>query len=84
MRPSHALFVAAFAGLLAASSSAWSQHNSQQVQEDIQRHEQMAAAHAAAAQCLRAGRSPEACTQALQTACKGLALGKYCGMRHAH
>ena len=84
MKTSHTLIVAALAGWLAASSSAWAQHTSQQVQEDIQRHEQMAAAHAAAAQCLRSGRSAEACTQALQAACKGLALGKHCGMRHAH
>ena len=74
----------AFSCLCAVGASAWSQHTNQQVQEDIQRHEQMAAAHAAAAQCLRAGRSAEACTQALQAACKGLALGKHCGMRHAH
>jgi hypothetical protein len=65
-------------------ASAWAQHSSKEVQEDIERHKQMAAAHAAAAQCLQSGRKPDDCTKELQTACKGLALGKYCGMRHAH
>lgn len=63
---------------------AWAQHSSKEVQEDIVRHQQMAAAHAAAAQCLQSGRKPDDCTKELQQACKGLALGKYCGMRHAH
>ena len=65
-------------------ASAWAQHSSKEIQEDIERHKQMAAAHAAAAQCLQSGRKADDCTKDLQTACKGLALGKYCGMRHAH
>jgi hypothetical protein len=44
----------------------------------------MAAAHEAAAKCLESGQKPAQCTKELQTACKGLALGKYCGMKHAH
>ena len=63
---------------------AWAQHSSKEIQEDIERHKQMAAAHTAAAQCLQSGRKPDECTKALQAACKGLALGKFCGMRHAH
>jgi hypothetical protein len=63
---------------------AWAQHKPSEVQEDIERHQQMAAAHAAAAQCLKAGTKPDDCAKALQNACKGLALGKFCGMRHAH
>ena len=65
-------------------ASAWAQHSSKEIQEDIERHKQMAAAHGAAAQCLQSGRAPDECAKALQTACKGLALGKFCGMRHAH
>lgn len=65
-------------------ASAWAQHTSKEVQEDIERHKQMAAAHSAAAQCLQSGRKPDDCTKDLQAACKGLALGKFCGMRHAH
>ncbi len=52
--------------------------------QDIARHRAMAAAHTAAAQCLSAGRPHDVCQQELQTACKGLAIGKHCGMRHVH
>ena len=73
-----------FAIALLSISSAWAQHSSKEVQEDIERHKQMAAAHGAAAQCLQSGRKPDDCNKELQAACKGLALGKFCGMRHAH
>ncbi len=51
---------------------------------DIERHRAMAKAHDAAAQCLAGGTRHEQCEKQLQADCKGLALGKYCGMRHAH
>lgn len=51
---------------------------------DMERHRAMARAHEAAAQCLAAGRDHEQCQKQLQADCKGLALGKFCGMRHAH
>jgi hypothetical protein len=63
---------------------AWAQHTQKQIEEDIRRHRAMAAAHEAAAKCLESGRGEKVCVQELQAACKGLALGKYCGMRHAH
>lgn len=77
------------ASLLTALSLAWAapamaQHSAKQIEEDIQRHLAMAAAHQAAAQCLKEGRDYKVCQQELQTACKGLALGRYCGMRHTH
>lgn len=53
-------------------------------QKDALRHRAMAAAHEAAARCFEAGKTEEQCHAELQTACKGLALGKYCGMRHEH
>lgn len=59
-------------------------HSEQETKKDIERHRQMAAAHEAAAKCLASGQKPEACQKALQAACKGLAIGKYCGMRHEH
>lgn len=59
-------------------------HSEQETKKDIERHKQMAAAHEAAAKCLAAGRKPDECQKALQGACKGLAIGKYCGMRHEH
>jgi len=52
--------------------------------KDIQRHRAIAAAHENAAKCLETGQPEEACHKALQAACKGLAIGKYCGMRHEH
>lgn len=60
------------------------QHSEQEIKKDIERHRQMAAAHEAAAKCLASGQKPDACQKALQNACKGLAIGKYCGMRHEH
>jgi hypothetical protein len=55
-----------------------------EVQADIKQHKAMAAAHLAAASCLESGKSHEVCQKQLQAACKGLAIGKYCGMRHEH
>ena len=64
--------------------SAWAQHSNKETLEDIARHRGMAQAHEAAAKCLESGKKPEQCVKELQTACKGLALGKFCGMKHAH
>jgi hypothetical protein len=43
-----------------------------------------AQAHQAAAACIELGKPTESCLWDLQSACKGLAIGKYCGMVHAH
>lgn len=69
---------------LTLSFAAAAQHSTKEVQEDIARHRAMAEAHEAAAKCLESNKKPAQCTKELQTACKGLALGKYCGMKHAH
>jgi len=68
----------------ALSTAALAQHSDKETQEDIRRHRAMAAAHEGAAKCLEAGKGEKVCVQELQAACKGLALGKYCGMRHVH
>ncbi|MEK9952934.1 MAG: hypothetical protein VW687_12355 [Curvibacter sp.] len=60
------------------------ENDAKAVAEDIQRHRAMAAAHEAAARCLESGKKHDVCQKELQAACKGLALGKYCGMRHVH
>lgn len=52
--------------------------------EDVERHRGMARAHQEAAQCLEQGGAYDVCQKQLQTSCKGLALGKNCGMRHSH
>jgi phage protein D len=52
--------------------------------QDIERHRTMAAAHGAAAACLESGNSEKQCQETLREACKGIAVGRYCGMRHAN
>ena len=54
------------------------------LRQDVARHRAMALAHESAARCLESGRGEAACSQELQQACKGLAIGKYCGMKHEH
>jgi len=74
----------AFLLAMANLSPAAAQHTAKETQEDIQRHRAMAVAHEAAAKCLEAGKDEKTCMAELQQACKGLALGKFCGMRHGH
>jgi len=71
-------------GLTLASSLVLAQHSEKHIQEDIQRHRAMAAAHEAMAQCLQNRRDAKACLADLQAACRGLGIGRYCGMRHVH
>ena len=74
-------------GILALSavlSVAQAQHTDKETKEDVLRHRAMAAAHEASAKCLESGKKPDVCLAQLQAACKGLAVGKYCGMKHAH
>jgi hypothetical protein len=52
--------------------------------KDIARHRTMSVAHEAAAKCLESGKKDDVCEKELQTACKGIAIGKFCGMRHEH
>ena len=52
--------------------------------EDVARHRQMAKAHEEAARCLEAGTAEKQCHEQLREMCKGIAVGQYCGMRHAH
>ena len=70
--------------LAATFSIANAQHKDAETKEDIQRHRAMAAAHEAAAKCLESGKKEDICMKDLQASCKGLAVGKYCGMKHAH
>ena len=71
-----------FSALLCAS--AWAQHSADETKEDVARHRAMAAAHEAAALCLESGKGEKLCMAELQKSCKGLAIGKYCGMKHGH
>lgn len=69
---------------LGAAAQAPAPKLSDHVKADIERHRAMAAAHEAAARCLASGRAESDCAKDLQAACKGLAIGKYCGMKHGH
>jgi hypothetical protein len=74
------LACAAAAALAFAQPGQLSDH----VRKDIQRHRAMAAAHETAARCLESGKAEKRCLEELQASCKGLAIGKYCGMKHEH
>jgi hypothetical protein len=74
-------------GMMLSATTALAQQApvlSDHVKKDIERHRAMAAAHEAAARCLESGKGEDACVKELQAACKGLAIGKHCGMRHVH
>lgn len=76
--------IAAILFSLLSVGPALAQHSAEETRQDVQRHRAMAAAHEAAAKCLEAGEGEKVCYAELAVACKGLAIGKYCGMRHAH
>ena len=59
-------------------------HGDKETKEDIAKHRAIAAAHEGAAKCLESGKKEDVCMAELQASCKGLAIGKYCGMKHGH
>ncbi len=68
----------------ASVSIAAETHGDKETQADIKRHRAMAVAHEAAAKCFESGKTDAVCHKELQAACKGLAIGKFCGMKHEH
>ena len=54
------------------------------VAEDIMDHRTMADAHRKAAECLEAGKPEKDCRAQLGKDCKGVGIGKTCGMRDRH
>ena len=52
--------------------------------ETIAQHRAMAKAHEDAAKCLESGKPEEQCHEQLRKDCKGLGIGKFCGLRHSH
>ena len=68
----------------ATFSIAAEKHGDKETKEDIARHRAMATAHEGAAKCLESGKKEDVCNKELQAACKGLAIGKFCGMKHEH
>ena len=59
-------------------------HSAEEVKKDIADHRAMADAHLNAAKCLEEGKSEKECHAQLAKDCKGLGIGKYCGMKHGH
>ena len=76
--------MAVWSGAVLAQTPPAASHGSKETKEDIARHRAMAAAHEGAAKCLESGKKDEVCEKELAAACKGLAIGKYCGMKHVH
>lgn len=54
------------------------------IKRDIADHRALAQVHENAAKCLEAGKSEKECHDQLARECKGVGIGKYCGMRHRH
>jgi hypothetical protein len=78
------LLAQVFIALCASFSIAHSAELDQAAKDDIARHRAMAQAHENAAKCLEAGKSDAVCEKQLQAECKGLGIGKFCGMKHVH
>jgi hypothetical protein len=70
--------------LAAITLSAEAKQDPAHQQAAIGQHKAIAAAHQTAAQCLASGKDEEACHAELTKACKGIAIGKLCGMKHKH
>jgi len=70
--------------LMTLALSAHAKDDPAQTKREILQHRAIAAAHEAAAKCMEAGTDEELCNAALAAACKGIAIGKFCGMKHSH
>ena len=70
--------------LVAPAIAAEKKDDSGHVKQDVADHRAMAEAHLNAAKCLESGKPEKDCQAQLAKDCKGLAIGKYCGMKHRH
>ena len=73
-----------FAALSISATFSIAAESEKETKEDIAKHRAIAAAHEAAAKCREAGKGEDVCNAELAKACKGIAIGKLCGMKHAH
>ena len=83
------ILVPLVAVFVALSVPAWAADKSRKddpahVKQDVADHRAMAEAHLNAAKCLESGKPEKECQEQLGKDCKGLAIGKYCGMKHKH
>lgn len=51
---------------------------------DIAAHRALAQVHENAAKCLESGKSEKECHDQVAKECKGVGIGKSCGLRHRH
>ncbi len=70
--------------LAAFALSAQAKEDPAQTKKEIEQHRAIAAAHEAAAKCKESGKDEDICHAELAKACKGIAIGKICGMKHSH
>jgi hypothetical protein len=70
--------------LALAATYSVAKESAEDTKQDVAKHRAMAAAHEAAAKCRESGKDDDVCNKDLQAACKGLAIGKFCGMKHEH
>lgn len=78
------LMVAAVATNALGQQSAPQKPDPKAVAADIAAHRALAQVHENAAKCLESGKSEKACHEQVTKECKGVGIGKYCGMRHRH
>jgi hypothetical protein len=82
------IIVVVAAGLLVAPAAFAAEKGKQDdpahVNKDVADHRAMAEAHLNAARCLESGKTEKDCHAQLAKDCKGLGIGKYCGMKHRH
>lgn len=78
------LMILASIAVPAAAADKPKTHGAAEVKKDIDNHRAMADAHLNAAKCFESGKSEKVCHEQLAKDCKGLAIGKYCGMKHSH
>lgn len=70
--------------LAQAATFSVAKESAEETKQDVAKHRAMAVAHEAAAKCREAGKGEDICNKELQAACKGIAIGKFCGMKHEH
>jgi hypothetical protein len=84
-----ALIALAIVAVLVAQGDACAQDKGKKedpahVKGAVADHRAMAEAHLNAAKCLESGKSEKDCHAQLGKDCRGLGIGKYCGMKHRH
>ena len=79
-----ALLAVALAFIPAAARSQADKKKHDPVADDIMDHRTMAEAHRKAAECLESKKPDKECRDQLAKDCKGVGIGKQCGMKDRH